>query len=458
MADTTPGELPLEGVNRSCQAHREAAPLSLSSPTVMAGSLPAMAVTGGHPRQQQGQMMGHGYSQDGGNESNTLVQWQDGGAMSQVEKGGRDHCELARSDHTLVQRHIACGVGEGNLKGDAILEYVLPNSGSSRAGNSNGHAPNACGVYAITCPAGTVTCPAGNAVQAEPGTGTATVVPHAPPLTYFGWGPPELGRDTIVVPHSSPAAFLGGGSQASGKGESGVNEDGYLTFNNDGSEVVGAASSADDAFINNGSNCVKKVAPSSAAGGHISKEGKNGFEMIASSHPASKGLTVAEGVSEYKLMASSSDGDANREGENKSAQVGSTPTGGACRTVEQDGMGVRNLNRTKVSEVANEDGGKEMLDGGDFISRTPVSSREGSLRLAGEEVQDSGDDGTTLRSFINDGGHPLNKVASSSAAGGVYIKESCDDTKHAKVKCMGKYRIMVKGPTRCGQTCCMGTS
>ena len=64
------------------------------------------------------------------------------------------------------------------------MERVRPNSGSSRAENSDGHASDACGVCEITCPAGTGTCPAGNAVQAEPGAGTATVVPQVPPPAY----------------------------------------------------------------------------------------------------------------------------------------------------------------------------------------------------------------------------------------------------------------------------------
>lgn len=45
-----PGEMALNGDNRSCQAHWEAAPLPPSSLTTSAESLPAMAVVGGHPK------------------------------------------------------------------------------------------------------------------------------------------------------------------------------------------------------------------------------------------------------------------------------------------------------------------------------------------------------------------------------------------------------------------------
>ena len=77
----------------------------------------------------------------------------------------------------------------------------------------------------------------------------------------------------------------------------------------------------------------------------------------------------------------------------------------------------------------------------------------------------------------NDGYHRLNKVASSSAAGGVIIKGSGDDSnkvvpsspatedwqestrddgdsEHAKVKCMRRYRIKAKGAACSGFACC----
>ena len=93
-----------------------------------------------------------------------------------------------------------------------------------------------------------------------------------------------------------------------------------------------------------------------------------------------------------------------------------------------------------------------------------------------------GDDGTWRcgDNDMNDGSVCVNKVASSSSAGGIDMKEgsgclnkvaSSSDAKgdklkgestsssaHAKAKCMGKYRIMVKGSTRHGSACCRGTS
>ena len=74
--------------------------------------------------------------------------------------------------------------------------------------------------------------------------------------------------------------------------------------------------------------------------------------------------------------------------------------------------------------------------------------------------------------FFNEGGRDSNKVVSSSIGGSGTINEGSEDlnevveleggstfsSAHAMVKCMRKYRITVKGSTRCGRACCKGTT
>ena len=117
-----------------------------------------------------------------------------------------------------------------------------------------------------------------------------------------------LTGDSTVVPRSPPSACLGGGSHESGKGGNGVNNDGNLTFHNkdcDGDPVgnsevrsapsegiksnreeVEVASISGDAFVNDGGDCVMKVASSSAAGGSFIKEGSDSVMKVVPSSAA----------------------------------------------------------------------------------------------------------------------------------------------------------------------------
>ena len=123
----------------------------------------------------------------------------------------------------------------------------------------------------------------------------------------------------------------------------------------------------------------------------------------------------------------------------------------------------------------NEDGDEEVDDGNVDGDRIMTGNSE-VLGSAPSEGIKSSLDGTSLGTTSNDGHHRLNKVASSSAAGGVIIKGSGDDSnkvvpsspatedgqastnddnsQHAKVKCMRKYRIMAKGAACNGLACC----
>ena len=75
----------------------------------------------------------------------------------------------------------------------------------------------------------------------------------------------------------------------------------------------------------------------------------------------------------------------------------------------------------------------------------------------GTEVD--GDTASSGEVDINDGGLCLNKVVSSSPAKDEWRegKEDVSGSIHAKVKCMKRYRITVKGAACCGQACCGGT-
>ena len=89
---------------------------------------------------------------------------------------------------------------------------------------------------------------------------------------------------------------------------------------------------------------------------------------------------------------------------------------------------------------------------------------EGQPDMDDHEVQPGlemeGDAASSGEVNINDGGVCLNKVVSSSPAKDEWYKgeEGVSGSTHAKVKCMKRYRIKVKGAACCGQACCGGTA
>ena len=98
------------------------------------------------------------------------------------------------------------------------------------------------------------------------------------------------------------------------------------------------------------------------------------------------------------------------------------------------------------------------------IKSNPDTTSRRSSGLDGARGSDDDD--------MNEGSRDSNKVVSSSIGGSGIINEGSDglhkveeleggstfSSAHAMVKCMRKYRITVKGSTRCGRACCKGTT
>ena len=96
--------------------------------------------------------------------------------------------------------------------------------------------------------------------------------------------------------------------------------------------------------------------------------------------------------------------------------------------------------------------------------RSDDAPPEGQPDIDDHEVQPDlegdGDVASSGEANINDGGECLNKVVSSSPAKDDWHKdeEGLSGSTHAKVKCMRRYRIKVKGAACRGQACCGGTA
>ena len=145
----------------------------------------------------------------------------------------------------------------------------------------------------------------------------------------------------------------------------------------------------------------------------------------------------------------------------------SSPSAGLGGGFQESGKGGNGDNKDGGEDVVddcNMDGDRFMTGNSEVLGSAPSEGIKSSLVCASR--------GTTS----NDGHHRLNKVASSSAAGGVIIKgsgdvsnkvvpsspatedgqvsTSDDNSQHAKVKCMRKYRIMAKGAACNGLACC----